>query len=103
MNEVNVFIDGWSNDKEEPRYMLFELYLYEVETEQYELIKITGLKYCPGAPQRYNGIAEIEYHNQIFNLNFEVSFNRTINLNEGVGVTFIDNNETKVIYLVKKN
>ena len=65
-NGVNVFIDGYTSQIEEKRYLSIELYLYAVETEQYELVKLIDVKYSTGTGQCYYGNAYLEIGDKVY-------------------------------------
>ena len=52
---INVFIDGYIPQKDEKRYLSIELYLYSVETNQYEKVKLIDIEYSTGTGQCYYG------------------------------------------------
>lgn len=53
-NGVNVFIDGYTSQVEEKRYLSIEFYLYSVETEQYELVTLFDSYYIEGTQQVFH-------------------------------------------------
>lgn len=63
---VNVFIDGSTHQKEEKRYLSIELYLYSVETEQYELATLTNLEYTLGTGHCYTSEAYLKVNDKIY-------------------------------------
>jgi hypothetical protein len=65
-NGINVFIDGYIPQKDEKRYLSIELYLYAVETEQYELVKLIDVKYSTGTGQCYYGNAYLEIGDKVY-------------------------------------
>lgn len=65
-NGINVFIDGYIPQKDEKRYLSIELYLYAVETEQYELVKLIDVKYSTGTGQCYYGNAYLKIGDKVY-------------------------------------
>ncbi len=63
---INVFIDGSTVQKDEKRYLSIELYLYSVETEQYEKVKLIDVKYSTGTGQCYYGGAYLEIGDKVY-------------------------------------
>ena len=62
---INVFIDGSTVQKDEKRYLSIELYLYSVETDQYELVKLIDVKYSTGTGHCYYGEAYLEIGDKV--------------------------------------
>lgn len=54
----NVFIDASS--KKTPRYLSLQLYLLSSQTQKYELVTVTNLKYLEGTGDVYKGDAYLE-------------------------------------------
>ena len=65
-NGINVFIDGYIPQKDEKRYLSIELYLYAVETNQYELVKLIDVKYSTGTGHCYYGKAYLEIGDKVY-------------------------------------
>lgn len=63
---INVFIDGYIPQKDEKRYLSIELYLYSVETEQYEKVKLIDIEYSTGTGQCYYGGAYLEIGDKVY-------------------------------------
>ena len=68
-NGVNVLIDGYTSQIEEKRYLSIELYLYAIETAQYELVTLYELHFLEGTQQRFHSKAYLkindnEYHDE---------------------------------------
>ena len=63
---INVFIDGYIPQKDEKRYLSIELYLYSVETEQYEKVKLIDVKYSTGTGQCYYGNAYLKIGDKVY-------------------------------------
>ena len=63
---INVFIDGYIPQKDEKRYLSIELYLYSVETEQYEKVKLIDVKYSTGTGHCYYGEAYLEIGDKVY-------------------------------------
>ncbi len=63
---VNIFIDGSTHQKEEKRYLSIELYLYSVETEQYELATLTNLEYALGTGHGYDGTIYLKINDKVY-------------------------------------
>ena len=66
---INVFIDGYIPQKDEKRYLSIELYLYSVETEQYEKVKLYDWYFIEGTQQMFHfksylKINDNEYHDE---------------------------------------
>ncbi|MCM1259904.1 MAG: hypothetical protein NC182_03080 [Prevotella sp.] len=59
-NGINVFIDGYTFQKDEKRYLSIELYLYSVETKQYELLNLIDIEGITGTRYYYYGKANLE-------------------------------------------
>lgn len=65
-NGVNVFIDGYIPQKDEKRYLSIELYLYSVETNQYEKVKLIDIEYSTGTGHCYYGNAYLEIGDKVY-------------------------------------
>lgn len=65
-NGENVFIDASTYFNEEKRYIFIELYLYSVETEQYELATLNDLKYREGTGHCYDGKITLNIDEDIY-------------------------------------
>ena len=63
---INVFIDGSTVQKNEKRYLSIELYLYSVETEQYEKVKLIDIEYATGTGHCYYGEAYLEIGDKVY-------------------------------------
>ena len=63
---INVFIDGYIPQKDETRYLSIELYLYSVETEQYEKVKLIDIEYSTGTGHCYYGEAYLEIGDKVY-------------------------------------
>lgn len=63
---INVFIDGYIPQKDEKRYLSIELYLYSVETEQYEKVKLIDVKYSTGTGHCYYGEVYLEIGDKVY-------------------------------------
>ena len=63
---VNVFIDASSRGSNTKRYLLFELYLFCVATDQYEQVTITNYEYNEGTRYFYDGYAKLQIGNNIY-------------------------------------
>lgn len=71
---VNVFIDGYTSQIEEKRYLSIELYLYATETEQYELVTLFDFDYIENTQQVFHSksylkIDDNEYQGDKINSN----------------------------------
>lgn len=65
-NGENVFIDASTYFNEEKRYIFIELYLYSVETEQYELATLNDLEYKEGTGHCYKGKITLNIDEDIY-------------------------------------
>ena len=74
-NGVNVFIDGYTSQIEEKRYLSIELYLYAVETDQYEKVKLYDWYFIEGTQQVFHSKAylNINGHEYFDNMNDSAS------------------------------
>ncbi|HAR57877.1 MAG TPA: hypothetical protein DCR62_03945 [Acholeplasmatales bacterium] len=63
---INVFIDGYIPQKDEKRYLSIELYLYSVETEQYEKVKLIDIEYSTGTGHCYYGEVYLEIGDKVY-------------------------------------
>ena len=63
---INVFIDGYIPQKDEKRYLSIELYLYSVETEQYEKVKLIDIEYSTGTGPCYYGEVYLEIGDKVY-------------------------------------
>ena len=68
-NGVNVLIDGYTSQIEEKRYLSIEIYLYVVETDQYEKVKLYDWYFIEGTQQMFHfksylKINDNEYHDE---------------------------------------
>lgn len=68
-NGVNALIDGYTSQIEEKRYLSIELYLYAIETAQYELVTLYELHFLEGTQQMFHSKAYLkindnEYHDE---------------------------------------
>ena len=66
---INVFIDGYIPQKDEKRYLSIEIYLYVVETDQYEKVKLYDWYFIEGTQQMFHfksylKINDNEYHDE---------------------------------------
>ena len=61
---INVFIDGYIPQKDEKRYLSIELYLYSVETEQYEKVKLYDWYFIEGTQQVFHSKAYLNINGQ---------------------------------------
>ena len=59
-NGVNVLIDGYTSQIEEKRYLSIELYLYAIETAQYELVTLYELHFLEGTQQMFHSKAYLK-------------------------------------------
>lgn len=73
-NGINVFIDGYIPQKDEKRYLSIELYLYAVETNQYELVKLIDIKYSTGTGHCYYGKAYLEIGEKRYESKMSIAF-----------------------------
>lgn len=62
-NGVNVFIDGYTSQIEEKRYLSIELYLYATETEQYELVTLFDIDYVENTQQVFQSKSYLKVNN----------------------------------------
>ncbi len=62
-NGVNVFIDGYTSQIEEKRYLSIELYLYSTETEQYELVTLFDFDYIENTQQVFHSKSYLKVNN----------------------------------------
>lgn len=65
-NGINVLIDGYTSQVEEKRYLEFKLYLYSIETEQYELVTLFDFNYIEGTHQVFHSSANLKINNHEF-------------------------------------
>lgn len=66
-NGENVFIDAASPYyKDEKIYLSIELYLYAIETEQYEFATLTELEFKDGTNQYYKGKINLKIKDNIY-------------------------------------
>ena len=66
-NGINVFEDATYRGKENHRYLSIKIYVYSEETQNYELVTLSEIKFIEGTPQGYLGksylkIGDIEYN-----------------------------------------
>ena len=66
-NGINVFEDATYRGRENHRYLLIKIYVYSEETQNYELVTLSEIKFIEGTPQGYLGksylkIGDIEYN-----------------------------------------
>ena len=66
-NGINVFEDATYRGKENHRYLSIKIYVYSEETQNYELVTLSEIKFAEGTPHCYNGksylkIGDIEYN-----------------------------------------
>lgn len=65
-NGINVFEDATYRGKENHRYLSIKIYVYSEETQNYELVTLSEIKFAEGTPHCYNGksylkIGDTEY------------------------------------------
>lgn len=67
-NGENVFIDAstYLKDEDEKRYLFIELYLYSVETKQYELATLNDLDYRVGTGHCYSGKITLNINDNMY-------------------------------------
>ena len=63
-NGVNVLIDGYTSQIEEKRYLSIEIYLYVVETNQYEKVKLYDWYFIEGTQQVFHSKAYLNINGQ---------------------------------------
>ena len=66
-NGINVFEDATYRGRENHRYLSIKIYVYSEETQNYELVTLSEIKFIEGTPQGYLGksylkIGDIEYN-----------------------------------------
>ena len=66
-NGINVFEDATYRGKENHRYLSIKIYVYSEETQNYELVTLSEIKFIEGTPQGYLGksylkIGDTEYN-----------------------------------------
>ena len=66
-NGINVFEDATYRGKENHRYLSIKIYVYSEETQNYELVTLSEIKFIEGTPQGYLGksylkIGDAEYN-----------------------------------------
>ena len=66
-NGINVFEDTTYRGRENHRYLSIKIYVYSEETQNYELVTLSEIKFIEGTPQGYLGksylkIGDIEYN-----------------------------------------
>mgnify|MGYP003204573909 FL=1 len=66
-NGINVFEDATYRGKENHRYLSIKIYVYSEETQNYELVTLSEIKFAEGTPQGYLGksylkIGDTEYN-----------------------------------------
>ena len=52
-NGINVFEDATYRGKENHRYLSIKIYVYSEETQNYELVTLSEIKFAEGTPHRY--------------------------------------------------
>lgn len=63
-NGVNVFIDGYTSQVEEKRYLSIELYLYAIETDQYEMVTLYMLHFVENTQQVFHSKAYLKINDK---------------------------------------
>ena len=66
-NGINVFEDATYRGRENHRYLSIKIYVYSEETQNYELVTLSEIKFIEGTPQGYLGksylkIGDTEYN-----------------------------------------
>ena len=66
-NGINVFEDATYRGKENHRFLSIKIYVYSEETQNYELVTLSEIKFIEGTPQGYLGksylkIGDTEYN-----------------------------------------
>ena len=66
-NGINVFEDATYRGRKNHRYLSIKIYVYSEETQNYELVTLSEIKFIEGTPQGYLGksylkIGDIEYN-----------------------------------------
>lgn len=65
-NNINVFIDAASSNLN-PRYLLIELYLYSIDTNEFELVTLSNIHHMGGTPDQYTMDAYLKINDKEYN------------------------------------
>ncbi|MCM1259905.1 MAG: hypothetical protein NC182_03085 [Prevotella sp.] len=85
-NGINVFIDGYTSQIEEKRYLSIEIYLYSIETEQYEKVKLYDWYFIEGTQQIFHSKAYLNINGHEYFDNMDDSASTCVLWLDNVGI-----------------
>ena len=74
-NGINVFEDATYRGKENHRYLSIKIYVYSEETQNYELVTLSEIKFAEGTPHCYDGKSYLKIGDTEYSGNFDAALN----------------------------